>query len=256
MNHTYAEMDGNTTIITKAADKAAQKGMLIVSSAGNEAQSSWKYISAPADGDSVLTVGAVNGSGEYAKFSSVGPTSDGRIKPNVAAQGENAIVLTTGDTINYGSGTSFSAPIIAGLAACLWQAHPTKTNMEIIKAIEMSSSQYLTPDNQLGYGIPDFNYAHQLLSYEGASGGDSIIKTLPNPFAETFSVFGYNKNSSQLNYEIIDVSGRLIASGNITLNPENFFYLSFADTEVMKQGVYLMRFIFEDKTLTKKVIKL
>jgi len=164
-DHTYEDMDGNTTPITIAADLAASKGILVVNSAGNSGNNSWHYIGAPADGDSVFTIGAVNSSGNYASFSSTGPTYDGRIKPNVVAQGQGSTVISayTGN-VTSGNGTSFSSPITAGMVACLWQAYPDKKNTEIMEAIQQSATQAINPDSLLGYGIPDYFAAHTVLS--------------------------------------------------------------------------------------------
>jgi hypothetical protein len=162
-DHTYADMDGNTTPITLAADLAASKGILVVNSAGNSGSSSWQYIGAPADADSVLTIGAVNSSGNYASFSSTGPTYDGRIKPNVVAQGQGTTIVTTSGTVTTGNGTSFSSPVTAGMVACLWQAFPGRKNVEIMEAIQQSASQYDNPDDFLGYGIPDYLEAYNNL---------------------------------------------------------------------------------------------
>ncbi|CAN5522404.1 hypothetical protein BH11BAC3_BH11BAC3_44310 [soil metagenome] len=155
-NYTYANMDGNTTIITRACDYAAKKGILLVVAAGNVGSSTWHYILAPADADSVLTVGAVNASRQAAGFSSYGPTADGRIKPDVAAIGQGAVVANqlTGDP-SYNNGTSFACPIMAGIGTCLWQAFPEVNNMTIIDALRKSSDKINNPDDRTGYGIPD-----------------------------------------------------------------------------------------------------
>ena len=163
-SHTYDDMDGNTTAITIAADIAASKGMLVISSAGNSGMDDWYYISAPADGDSVLAIGAVDGNGDLASFSSRGPSADGRVKPNVVAQGRESAILNINGDLSFSNGTSFSGPITTGLAACLWQAHPDKSNMEVFKAIEQSADQYLNPDDDYGYGLPDFWKAHLILA--------------------------------------------------------------------------------------------
>jgi len=164
-NHTYQDMDGNTTPITNGADIAASKGMIVVNSAGNSGGSSWQYIGAPADGDSVFSIGAVTASGNYASFSSTGPTFDGRIKPNVVAQGSGSTIISAySGNVTTGSGTSFSSPITAGMVACLWQAHQNKRNTQIMEAIEQSASLAGNPNYQLGYGIPDYFNAHTALS--------------------------------------------------------------------------------------------
>ncbi len=163
-DYTYDDMDGNTSIITRGADWAAGRGILITSSAGNEGDGEWQYITAPCDGDSVLCVGAVDGDGVYAYFSSIGPSSDGQVKPDVVAMGENTTVANPYNNISTSNGTSFSGPIIAGFATCLIQAHPKRSNMEIIKAIQLSGDQYNFPDDFYGYGIPNAAIADSLLA--------------------------------------------------------------------------------------------
>jgi len=162
-DHNYAQLNGGTTVITRMADLAAKKGILVVSSAGNEGTSSWRYISAPADGDSVLAVGAVNSTGLIAGFSGWGPTSDRRIKPDVVSVGVGTLLSSTNGTVASGNGTSFSAPNIAGLATCLWQLFPEATNYRIIQTLRQSSNRYNTPHDQYGYGLPDLKTAFVLL---------------------------------------------------------------------------------------------
>ncbi len=162
-NHVYAEMNGNTTIVTRYADMAAKKGMLVVNSAGNEGNSSWKYIVAPADGDSVLSVGAVGSAGTIAGFSSFGPTSDGQIKPDVVSVGQGTFLSTAAGTVGTSNGTSFSAPNMAGLATCLWQLFPEFNNYQIIETLRQSADRYTTPHEQYGFGLPDMKTATGLL---------------------------------------------------------------------------------------------
>ena len=159
-DYTQAQMDGNTSMIARAADLAARKGMLVVVAAGNDGNGSWRSIATPADADSVLTVGAVNSSGAAAGFSSYGPSADGQIKPDVAAVGQGAVVANTvNGQASYNNGTSFSAPIMAGLATCLWEAFPEVSNMNLIAAIRRSSNRFTTPNDRVGYGIPDMKKA-------------------------------------------------------------------------------------------------
>ena len=162
-NHTYAEMNGNTTIVSRYADLAAKKGMLIVNSAGNEGAGSWKYIVSPADGDSVLSVGAVNSAGTIAAFSSFGPTSDGQIKPDVVSVGQGTSLSTITGTVGVSNGTSFSAPNMAGLATCLWQLFPEVNSYQIIETLRQSADRFTTPHEQYGYGLPDMKTATGIL---------------------------------------------------------------------------------------------
>ncbi len=167
MNYSYKDLNGNTAISTIAADIAASKGKIVVISAGNEGDNSWHYLSFPADADSCLAVGAVMSYPPYpvAFFSSRGPTYDGRIKPDVAAFGFWAVVVNGLGFVNLQAGTSFSAPQVAGLAACLRSAFPEMSNMDIIKAIKAGASDALHPNFNVGYGIPNAYLSYQILKY-------------------------------------------------------------------------------------------
>ena len=159
---TYADMNGQTTRCSRAANIAAKKGMLVIVAAGNEGNKAWHYISAPADADNILTVGAVNIHDSIAAFSSWGPTADGRVKPEVCATGsQTALINPLNNSVIYGNGTSFACPIIAGMAACLWSAMPHATNMEIRERIIQSADRYTQPHEQYGYGIPNAWQAYE-----------------------------------------------------------------------------------------------
>ena len=158
----YADMNGQNTRCSRAATIAAQKGMLVVVAAGNEGNKAWHYISAPADADNILTVGAVNIHDSIAAFSSWGPTADGRVKPEVCATGsQTALINPLYNSVIYGNGTSFACPIIAGMAACIWSAMPYATNMEIRERIIQSADRYIMPNAQYGYGIPNAWQAYE-----------------------------------------------------------------------------------------------
>lgn len=161
--YTYANMNGRTAISSRAATIAARVGMLVVNAAGNEGDKSWRYISAPADADSILTVGAVDSLGNHAPFSSYGPTADGRIKPTLSAMGRAAAVLDPSGVAYRGNGTSFACPVLAGMAAAFWQANPTLTAQQVITALRSTASRATTPDNTLGYGLPNFGRAYNSL---------------------------------------------------------------------------------------------
>ncbi len=160
-NYTYAtDLNGNTTLSARGADMAAKKGIICVIAAGNEGNSSWHYIITPSDADSVMAVGAVNTAGNVGGFSSYGPSSDGQIKPAVAAVGVSAVIAnsSTGQP-SFGSGTSFACPNMAGLTTCLWQAFPEVNNMRIITVMQESATRATNPNDRVGYGIPDMKKA-------------------------------------------------------------------------------------------------
>jgi hypothetical protein len=177
-NYRYEDMNGNTTIAARGADLAARKGLLVVNAAGNEGSKPWKYIITPADGDSVLAVGAVSAKGVPAYFSSYGPAGNGRVKPDVASVGVYTTIQATDNTITAGNGTSFACPNMAGLATCLWQGFPEYNNIRIIDALRRAGSRFNAPDEQIGYGIPDVKKAVQLLLQDFATLGVSDCKTL------------------------------------------------------------------------------
>ena len=163
MSYTYEQMDGQTTVVTRAANLAGSKGIFVVTSAGNEGnRSSWPYIKAPADSEQVLAIGAVNSTLNKAGFSSIGPSADGRTKPDVAALGVATSTISETGSVFPSSGTSFAAPLVAGLAAGLWTAYPELTNNELRDLIRQSAHQANTPDDLLGFGIPNFNTALQI----------------------------------------------------------------------------------------------
>ena len=155
-NYKYADLDGHTALISRTASMLAGKGIVLVNSAGNDGMAAWKKINVPADAADIITVGAVTPDGRNASFSSIGPTADNRVKPDVMAMGSPAAVITGRGTIIKDVGTSFSAPLVAGMVACLWQALPDKTAKEIINLVIGSGDNRDTPDNIYGYGVPDF----------------------------------------------------------------------------------------------------
>lgn len=178
MNYVQEDMDGETALISRAAALASDKGILVVSSAGNEGNKTWQYVTPPADVADVLAVGAVNSSGVRSSFSSIGPTADGRIKPDVVALGQGVAVFHDDNSIGTNNGTSFSAPLIAGFAAGLWQQFPELNNLEIKELIASIGSQHANPDNELGHGLP--NYLRVI--------GDSVL-SVSSVFEDSFTVF-------------------------------------------------------------------
>ncbi|KEO74001.1 S8 family peptidase [Anditalea andensis] len=164
MNYSKDALDGKTAIITKGAAMAAEKGILVVTSAGNEGSGNWRTITAPSDAEGILSVGAITNSMRKSSFSSVGPTADGRIKPEVTTLGSSVSLWRTPSGVGTASGTSFSAPQVAAMAAGLWQSKPALTRKELLNLILNTASQAETPDNDFGYGIPNFSSAYHGLS--------------------------------------------------------------------------------------------
>ena len=155
----YYDQNGHTSLISSTSSMLASKGIIHVNSAGNDGMGTWKKINFPSDAEDMLSVGAVTPQGVNASFSSLGPTSDGRVKPDVVALGSPTAVVSGRGTLTSERGTSFSTPIISGLVACLWQALPNKTAREIIELVRQSGNNYGHPDNVYGYGLPDFTKA-------------------------------------------------------------------------------------------------
>jgi hypothetical protein len=257
-NHTYADMDGNTTVVTIGADMAAAKGILVVNSAGNSGgdNNPWRYITAPADGDSVFTIGAVNSIGQRANFSSQGPTYDGRTKPDVSAQGVATVTAILPTGIAGGDGTSFSSPLIAGAAACLWQANSTFSNMDLIDAIRSSASKANSPDNYLGWGIPNFLVANNILTSSLIQTANPVknLKVFPNPFTERLNIEMDLPVSSKLDISIINSQGKLVAGlKSVELAAgKNFIVLN--DLGKLPKGIYMLQVTDGFSVATSKVI--
>ena len=161
LNYHQDQLDGRTSLISRAAKMASSKGILLFSSAGNEGGGSWGKITFPADAPDILTVGAITDRKKKSNFSSVGFTADYRVKPDVVALGTGCCVIDPTGNIRYANGTSFATPILAGLGVCLWQAFPSLTNKDIISLLQRFGSKFEQPDAELGYGIPDVYKAYK-----------------------------------------------------------------------------------------------
>lgn len=234
-DHTYADMDGKTTVISRAATMASRKGMIVCNSAGNSGNNSWYHIGAPADADSILSVGSVNGDRQASTFSSYGPSFDGRVKPSVSAQGGSTTVITSSNTIASSNGTSFSSPIIAGMTACLWQSHYDKSNMQIIDAIIESAHLYQNPENQLGYGIPNYSLANALL-LDIDDVEKATLDIYPNPVQSNAVAYIYTANHTEISYRLMDMQGRVILEEN------NCWSYAMIPVEIpaLQSGVYIL----------------
>jgi len=258
MNHTYADMNGKTARITIAADIACSKGILVVSSAANEGANAWHYITAPADADSILTVGAVDSLGKYASFSSTGPTYDRRIKPNVVGQGLYTALVNTDGSVIRGSGTSFSSPLMCGLTACLWQANRSLSPMEIINAIQESASQASSPDSLLGYGIPNFGKA--LFLIQGIDpiqlDTESLIRVFPNPSADKLIVNFYSHDRQNITIELLTATGELMYTKHAEVGYTSINRMEINEFQNFPNGVYFLRIITKTAHHEQRVVKI
>ena len=249
-NYSYStsDMDGNTAFITRGANIAFEKGMLLVNSAGNSGNSAWGIVGAPADAPGVLTVGAVDASGNYALFSSRGNSTQASHKPDVAAQGQSSYVITQNNTIATANGTSFSSPILAGGVVCLWQALPTLTNAQIMQLIRESSSQYNNPDYLLGYGIPNLEVALanglSLIDFEQA---ELDLRIFPNPVTDRIHL--NVPDDEKVDIYIFDVLGKLVI--------ESYFDNAKTNVELvgLSKGIYIAKLQSGNLSNTIKLIK-
>lgn len=254
LNHSYAEMDGNTTPVTRAANIAFKKGILVVASAGNERLSAWRYIGSPADGKNVLAIGAVNMFGSPAYFTSYGPSSAGDIKPNVSAMGLGTYLCTINGTIEGRNGTSFSSPVVAGMAACLWQANPNATAVQIKEAIEKSGSLYESPDSVLGFGIPDFKVADEILKLTTTKKASIPGQWQVYPTSVKDKIFLIAPNEStdkQATLTFYDVNGRVLKNLIADTKP----IIPVSGLETLPRGLTILKLTSGERVYTFKLIK-
>lgn len=239
MNHTYADLDGKTTRVTRGANIAASRGMLVFSSAGNEGNDSWKYIVAPSDGDLVIGVGAVNRDRQPAPFTSYGPASDSDIKPNVAAVGWYTYLQRSNGELGYSSGTSFSSPVMAGMTACLWQANPQASAGQVKQALEQSAHLFNNPDSLLGYGIPDMKIADQILKTSLVQQFETQNNWLvyPNPVNDVLFIQNQeNRIDDDVRVSMINTDGKLIKRWRFSGNK-----IVIHDIPKTPGGVYILK---------------
>ena len=253
LTYTKSQLDGKTTYVTRGATLAAKRGILVVNSVGNYGSAGSSSLVAPADADGILAVGAVNSSSTVSAFSSRGPTADGRIKPELVAFGQNPVLIRGSGQVGAASGTSFSAPQIAALAAGLWQAKPEWTKDELLTNLLKSGSQYAAPDQNLGYGIPNFRsaiYGTLLGLNEEIELGSNVY---PNPLrTESLSIrFG---KELRMTLQILDSSGRKVVERvGERFAVKDPYLFSLADLPL---GIYFIQLLDGKEIAYRKLIKL
>ena len=261
-NHEYEERDGNTALITIAADMAAKKGMIVVNAIGNSGNVSneSKYVMCPADADSVLTVGAVNSSGIVGKFSSWGPTGLGRVKPNVVSMGEAAVYAKPNGDPASGNGTSYSTPNIAGLIACLWQAFNEFSNMEILDAVQRSADRFNHPDNRYGYGIPNFETAYSILAAKRLEKANSMLKdkwivAYPVPFGQQFTVVLKAPASGSSTIRLLDANGKILTEKTLQVKEGSHYNVPMY-VPLLRKSVYYVQYSDGANNATLRIVNL
>jgi len=255
MDYEQDDMDGNTTIIVKAAHIASEKGIIVVTSVGNEGPTSaWGTISSPADMVNGLAVGSIQSDYALSSFSSQGPSADGRIKPDVVALGSSVYLVGDNGEVSRGSGTSFSAPQVAALAAGVWQAYPDYSNLEVIEAIRMSADNVASPNSEYGYGIPSFTAIVNSLE---AGIADADLLVYPNPVTANELLKVKFVNPSQVNsvqIELYETSGKKIASDSYSVSwSENVANIELGR---LTQGLYFLKVLFDTESEAFRIVKL
>jgi hypothetical protein len=259
-SHEYKDLTGDKTVITHAGNMAFNKGILVLNSAGNEGAGSWFRVNAPADGNDVLAIGAVDSAENVSSFSSRGPNFAGRVKPDFCAQGSKSAVVASNGFIGTSSGTSFSCPIAAGCVASLWSAFPDKKATDIRDAIMISCDNFWTPDSLHGYGIPNFYNAYLFLK---TNYNDRILRVdgemvvYPNPFNNELNVPMYNRNAkegSSHKIEIFNLLGQQILSREVYLRSATFEIVQLDIVKQLAAGEYILR-VDGDKNNSYRVVK-
>ena len=244
-SYSYSDMNGTTAFASRGADMAFNKGMMVVISAGNSGNSSNPYVGVPAEAINVLAVGAVDSNENYASFSSIGPSFDGRIKPDVCAKGQGTTVSTTSGSIVTGSGTSYASPVLAGMVATFWSAIPSLTNIQLRQFIKESADLFANPTAQKGYGVPDF----QLALTNALNATDFTIENpilYPNPATSQIILASEIKNGSFLLFNNL---GQLVKEEIITKKVQNF------NVENLQSGIYYYQITSPTTNLKGKIIK-
>jgi serine protease AprX len=252
-NHTFADLNGTTSKMSIASRMAVRKGMFVLNSAGNGNGGPWPKIGIPADADSICTVGAIDSLYNIAGFSSLGPTADGRIKPDLVARGSKAWVSFPNGSVGYSNGTSFSCPILAGAVACFWQAHNTWNSKKILDTLKHTASFSLTPNNIRGWGTTNMCAIPPIVQPPVKVFGNTMdkenLKAYPNPFTNSIQVnFPENKFEKLV---VLNGLGEIVR----TIDVKNGSNKNFIQLSELAAGMYFIKAEGKDQSECIKIIK-
>jgi serine protease AprX len=246
-SHVYSDMIGNKNLASKGANMAFSKGIIVVASAGNEGANAEPHVGVPAEATNALAIGAVISNKTRASFSSQGPSFDGRVKPDIMAQGQDSVLSDTSGTITTASGTSFSGPIMAGMIASFWQAVPTLNNQQVVNLVKQSADNFSTPNGLYGYGIPNFSSAlSTALGTKYVS--NQVFAIYPNPIKNTVSVT-LPENLKNVSINFYNQLGQLVLDKK--LNSQN----SKLELDTLSSGIYLYQIEADNFSKSGKIIK-
>jgi serine protease AprX len=251
MDYDKSDLNGFTTVVSRAAAGAIERGIVVVCSAGNEGTNSWETVTPPADAVGILSVGSVNGSGDHSAFSSTGPTADGRIKPDVVALGSGTMVVRPSGMTGFQTGTSVAAPIITSLAAGVIQRFPSLAGAAAYQAIIESASQWESPDNQLGYGIPSYSVIRRKYAQYVAS---EPITIFPNPAGDGMVKILFQEVYQDVQVQVYDLRGTMLSQHQLTLSWDN--NPVELDLSALSPGSYLVKVTTKDNFKTTTVVRL
>ena len=249
-SYSYSDMTGNKAFASKGANIAFLKGMIVVCSAGNSGGSSEPFVGVPAEATNVIAVGAVKFDRTLASFSSIGPSFDGRVKPDVMAQGQASVVASTSGAITTANGTSFSSPIMAGMITSFWQALPNATNVEILQFVKQASDRFANPTAQFGYGIPNFQIALNIaLSINTpVNATQTVFSIVPNPCNNEITI-NFSSLIKNASIKIYSVLGKEIYA------MENIAPQSKIDLTALQSGIYFYKMKTSDSEISGKLLK-
>jgi len=252
MNYQKSQIDGKTAVVSQAAQKAFERGIIVVNSAGNAGETPWVIIKPPADAIDILAIGSISPNNILSSTSSQGPTADNRIKPDLVAIGDPAQVVLY-ETIGGAHGTSFSSPLVAGLMAGLRQKYPDLSASQLVDFVKKSADQAINPDNKRGYGIPSFTAVQNYI--EAKQNNETKLEVYPNPITGNKLMIKFKEaNGENTELRFFDSQGKL--TDKLT------YYRSWVnnpfeyDLSNYQSGLYIMKIRVGETITTIKFVKL